>query len=1025
MRALLLRLSFVCCLPGLSFVGRAQTASAPAPADFAAEPVVILNYSTIYSYKADGTGSCVQSGVVRIQSENALHEFGVLSLQFASLSEHAEFIYARVRHADGTLLATPIADVMEQPAAVTREAPFYSDIKIKQLPIKSLHIGDTLEWETQVTRSIAEAPGQFWGEKSFFADGIILDERFELHIPTAVHLNIWVNPKDASPAQESIVNGEHIYTFHHSNLKPTVGPVAEAAKKADEAHILSADEEFDQLYGKLPSIAWTTFTDWAAVGDWYRKLEAARIIPDDTIKARVAELIVGKTTEQEKARAIYDYVSMQIRYIGVALGVGRYQPHPASEVLANQYGDCKDKHTLLAAMLSAAGIQADSALIGAGIRFNEAVPSPGAFNHLITRAHIGGQEVWLDTTAEVAPFAMLVQPIRDKQALVIPLDSPALIARTPDNLPFDSFSAVAVKGSLDKDLTSDSQITINLRGDGELILRAFMRQSSAAQYGDIIQRLMGSMGFGGTTSEADIRNLQDTTKPLALTFHYHRVKEADWGINRITVAFVPIELPLVDEKKPPTSSIELGALRTETSSVEMKLPEHWGAELPGAIHAHSPFATCDVTYHITSGTFFAERRFVILKKEVAQKDWKSYKSWFDDCGVGTGIPYLQLIPAVNSATGSSTSEPIVTVSNNEAAKLIQQANQAIAARETDKALTLLDRAKELNPQQRELWGTYGYRAYDLGMPSEAIDDYRKEILFHPDNAWVYAPLAEELSRIGKKQEAIDTLRKGIPIAPDNVRNNAMLVSLLNGNGSTQEAIEAGKSALKLIPPDNAQNYRFIMALATVEIKAGDKTDAASILAPMLKTVSDPEQQNGTAYSLADMGLELTAAEAVERSALDSLTAKASAWTLEEDPQTIKPVSSLIVASWDTLGWIFFREGRLKEAHSYIAAAWHSRHDATLGLHLGDIEMAENDPSAAFNSYQLALATIPSFRGDMPPRLFRSVRKTAGRHRSRSNGRRKILHKRLACCCTGSAYHSSWTCRGAHRLCRIPHPHFAR
>ena len=83
---------------------------------------------------------------------------------------------------------------------------------------------------------------------------------------------------------------------------------------------------------------------------------------------------------------------MQIRYVGVSFGIGRFRPHSASEVLANQYGDCKDKHTLLAAMLAAAGLHADPVLIGAGIRFNSAVPSPESFNHLITHLTLDGQE---------------------------------------------------------------------------------------------------------------------------------------------------------------------------------------------------------------------------------------------------------------------------------------------------------------------------------------------------------------------------------------------------------------------------------------------------------------------------------------------------------------------------------------------------------------------------------------------------------------------------------------------------------
>ena len=78
------------------------------------------------------------------------------------------------------------------------------------------------------------------------------------------------------------------------------------------------------------------------------------------------------------------YVSTQFHYIGIAFGIGRYQPHSAAEVLANQYGDCKDKHTLLASLLTAAGIPAYPALINTSREVDEEVPSPGQFDHVIT-----------------------------------------------------------------------------------------------------------------------------------------------------------------------------------------------------------------------------------------------------------------------------------------------------------------------------------------------------------------------------------------------------------------------------------------------------------------------------------------------------------------------------------------------------------------------------------------------------------------------------------------------------------------
>ena len=102
------------------------------------------------------------------------------------------------------------------------------------------------------------------------------------------------------------------------------------------------------------------------------------------IQARAAELTKGLTSEEEKLRALYNFVSTRYHYVSLSFGIGRYQPHPAEDVFENEYGDCKDKHTLLATLLKAAGYDAWPALMNATPRSNPDVPSPGQFDHVIT-----------------------------------------------------------------------------------------------------------------------------------------------------------------------------------------------------------------------------------------------------------------------------------------------------------------------------------------------------------------------------------------------------------------------------------------------------------------------------------------------------------------------------------------------------------------------------------------------------------------------------------------------------------------
>jgi tetratricopeptide (TPR) repeat protein len=937
--------------------------------NYAQEPTVIQQLSTVFVYHADGTGYRELTIAAKIQSDAALRSLGVLNVAYASAAEHVELHYARARHPDGTVTETPVSGALDQPAAVTREAPFYSDLKQKELPITGLHVGDVFEWQARIVRTTPEAPNQFWGQTSFVSEAITLSEDVELHVPAAMHLTVWTDPTSGATPSDVTANGERVLHWHHISTRPTVGPAADAAKKAALTHLLTPVEELDADQGKLPSLAFTTFADWAAVGDWYRQLAAARALPDTAIQAKAAELTVGLTTDDARARAIYNYVALQIRYIGVAFGIGRFQPHSAADVLANQYGDCKDKHTLLAALLAAVHIPTDAVLIGDGIRFNPDVPSPEAFNHLITRAHIGdAPAVWLDTTAEVGPFQVLMPSLREKSALVIPINGSAVIDRTPAGVPYKPFATYVVTGSLDKDLTSDSTITSTYRDDDELGLRAVLRQVSPGQYGDFVQALMTNMGFGGTTSEGTLTNVTDTAKPLIITFHYHRVRNPDWGTDRITANFAPISLPFYTDQQPPVATIHLGLARTETSTLDLKLPDRFTAELPEAIHARKPFATCDVVYRLDHATLHAERNLTILQSKVAVAEWPAYEAWYEQCGF-SGYPYIQIIRGAASGKGNS---PVPTSSNAEAAKLIEQANDAIRATQVDKALELLDQAKGINPKQRNLWGTYGYRAVMLGATNEAIEAYSKELEYHPESTWVYAPLVNQLSIRGRNDEAIALCRKGLVANPADGVIHLSLVTLLTLENRNAEAAATGSAALKIVSATDPNYKRLTLSTATAQVAIGSFADAAPLLAAFLKATEVPTEQNSTAYLLAETGLELPTAEAASRASLEALNTETNSWTLDESPKTLKAQSSLLAACWDTLGYILLREGKLDEARSYIEASWHSRQSAEVGLHLGDILLAQHDPPAALATYQLAQAALPSQRSSMNGKIVTVV-----------------------------------------------------
>ena len=77
-----------------------------------------------------------------------------------------------------------------------------------------------------------------------------------------------------------------------------------------------------------------------------------------------------------------------IRYVGIEIGIGGLQPHTAEDVFRNRYGDCKDKATLLRAMLESVGIHSTWVLVDTRRGFvDPKIPSVDG-NHAIAAIEI-------------------------------------------------------------------------------------------------------------------------------------------------------------------------------------------------------------------------------------------------------------------------------------------------------------------------------------------------------------------------------------------------------------------------------------------------------------------------------------------------------------------------------------------------------------------------------------------------------------------------------------------------------------
>jgi TonB family protein len=913
-------------LTGLLFFSLSLAIGGDTP-DYPKESLVIEKWATKVTFSPEGARDWQQTFSVRIQSEAAVRQFGVLSFSYGAETEQLKVDYVRVRKADGSIVETPDSSIRDLATEVAAAAPTYSDLRQKQVPVKALGVGDVLEYSVRSSQQKPEVAGQFWYTQYFDSDNVVLSQTLEISVPKEKFVQV-SSPKVKPETHDD--GAQRIYTWHYSHLE---------ASKPDPKKKPPADDE-------LPKVQITSFRSWEEVGNWWGALASAQAVVTPAIADKAKELTAGLSSDAEKSRAIYNYVSLKYRYISISLGAGRYRPHSAAEVLANQYGDCKDKHTLFVALLKAAGIPAWPALIGAGLKFDAAMPSPAQFNHVITVLPSGkksdGTYTWLDTTSEVAPYGLLVQVIRDEQALVIPSEGKPLLIKTPAAPPFPSSDTLEVKSALTADGTLTGHFDYQLGGDGALALRALFRQLAPAQWQAAAQQLSYGLNFGGDVSGVEAENLENTAKPFHYSYDYNRKTFSDWAEHKISPPLPPLGFGPGDEADKPEEPFWAGIPGTSHYRATIQLPKEFSIELLPNVALKSAFADYSARYSLKAAVLEADRELVIKQAKVPLSEWADYQTFCKGLKADQ-TAFMQLsdsLPANSSDT------------NPEAQSLVQQAAQLLQAQKMSEAQALLSRAEQLNSKQATLWAMYSYIAQRAGKPEEAIADLRKEIQFHPDEIPAYQALAAQLKNSGRRDEAIEAWRGAAKVMPENTMAAAQLARLLLEAKRYPEIPPILEKPIAAAPRNEELQVLRIRALLLGGRKEEGVAEAQKIAAVTLT----PLTLNNLAYYVSDAGSDTGFARDWAQKAIvqtEQTTAKADLSHLDRPDFA---AVTLLAAEWDTLGWIYFHQNDLAQAEKYVDAAWQLNQHSDVARHLAEIYEKQGKTAAARHMGKLAAGT---------------------------------------------------------------------
>ena len=552
-------------------------ANAPDASDYPdADTLVLFNHFS-HDVLPTGQSRYTTHQVVKILTERGIQKYGDIAIPYQPAAQNIGVNIARTITVDGTVLHPPTEAFNDATPPGLLSQNLYSDAMWKVISMVGLAPGVCIEY--QVTLEDKVPGGETWitGGYNFQATEATLQTSYALQMPSTWHLQ-WTIANDTSNtnAQEPEVsyteNDTVVYIWQYG-----------------ETPALTIEEGMPHINDIAPRLRYSSIANWNDVYMWYKELAKGRYTPDAKIEDKVQQLTQNLTTEAAKIRAIYHFVATNIRYVGIELGQSAYQPSPAAEVFQMQYGDCKDKTTLLISMLDLVGIKAYPVLMSSAPyeRVDTTLPALNQFNHMIAAIPTGANAyIWLDPSSATCSYGDLPYNAQGRTGFLIS-DTHGEFVETPV-FPSDSNRLVSMTDiALNNQGTVEGTLHIQTSGQYDLNTRwAYQQIQPRAVKASLATEL--SQQFPGIQIVwHEMSDLNDLNVPVEIRLGF-RVENYATPLRNYMLMPLPIdefgEYAEAFANDQRVYSLNFGYPTQVEKTIRIQIPDGWSAALPEDSH---------------------------------------------------------------------------------------------------------------------------------------------------------------------------------------------------------------------------------------------------------------------------------------------------------------------------------------------------------------------------------------------------------------------------------------------------------
>ena len=571
------------------------------PAKHAEEDAVFLLDDGVVRREADGTGTRTFRQVIQVLKPAAATRLQEQSFSWSPSHQKLTVNWVRVVKPDGTIVSMAPAQVQESDVPAARNTPVYTDQRVRRMSLSGVEPGTLVDISWTVEETKPFMPRDFFEGWRVSTGGYVARSRFIVDLPATLTPRIREANLDFRRA-EHVSSGRHTYMWARADV-PKVTPEPFAADSN----------------GVLMFVQLSSPVTWQDIAHWYGNLARSREVASPTIAAKVDSLVRGARTRDDSIGAVHKWVSQDIRYVAIALGIGGYQPRMPDTVRVTGFGDCKDKATLFVAAMRHLGIEAYPVLLSSVAAARRDLPSIQQFNHEIAAVATDSGWQYVDLTAGNVPWGELPLSEQGGFALLVRRDGTGeevTLPRAPLTL---NRSVTVVKGIVDSTGEFNGTYEEILDGAPAAVIRGvFFNPLDSAQRRNLanaIARRTFEGAEGDSLDAFDGRDLAARARVAVLVRHGRAATPAGATMilqmpigSMASLANVAKDLESRAPRRFPIDVARVWGPRYTNTRYEITLPAGWHATLPKSVTATGPFGSYESTYSEANGVLRITRQ---------------------------------------------------------------------------------------------------------------------------------------------------------------------------------------------------------------------------------------------------------------------------------------------------------------------------------------------------------------------------------------------------------------------------------